>query len=104
MHEPTDPTRRALLQQVAAGLSLAQLAHARSARAADLPLIGEQDPAAMKVHYVADASRAKDAQPGANCANCSLYDGASGAAQGRCSLFPDKLVQAAGWCDSWSTL
>ena len=38
------------------------------------------------------------------CSNCSVYGGADGAAQGACTLFPGKLVQAAGWCKSWSGL
>jgi hypothetical protein len=106
MSHVVDPGRRALLKEVAVGLSLAPFAVAgtRSALAADLPLIAEQDPAAAAVHYVEDASRAKGAQSGANCSNCALYDGADGAPQGRCSLFPGKLVKAAGWCSSWSTL
>ena len=36
--------------------------------------------------------------------NCAVYGGADGAAQGACRLFPGKLVQAAGWCKSWSGL
>ncbi len=106
MNRPSNPARRALLQRAAIGLSLAPLAlgRQRPAWAADPPLLSEQDAAALKVHYVAAASRAKGAQPGAICSTCALYDGASGAAQGGCSLFPGKLVAAAGWCDSWSTV
>ncbi|HEX2791870.1 MAG TPA: high-potential iron-sulfur protein [Steroidobacteraceae bacterium] len=106
MNEPRNPGRRALLRRAALGLSLAPLAlcEAPPAAAAALPLISEQDPAAKAVHYVEDASRAKDAASGADCSNCSLYGAAAGAAQGSCSLFPGKLVKAAGWCSSWSGL
>ena len=76
----------------------------RSARGADLPLLSESDPAAKAVDYVEDAKRAKNAQPGALCSNCSIYSGAESAAQGACTLFPGKLVKAAGWCKSWSGL
>ena len=105
MNQPSNPSRRALLQQAAVGLSLTSLALARytPALAAAPALISEQDPAAKAERYVDDASRAKDAQSGADCSNCSLYS-AAGATQGGCTLFPGKLVKAAGWCSSWSGL
>ena len=104
MSDARNPSRRALLRQ-ALGLALAPVALARVAPAhgATLPLLSEQDPAAKAVHYVEDASRAKDVQAGADCSNCSIYT-AAGDAQGSCSLFPGKLVKAAGWCSSWSSL
>jgi len=105
MNQVRNPGRRALLKQAALGLSIAPLALGRSpaAQGADLPLISETDPAAKAVHYVEDASRAKEAASGTDCSNCSLY-GAAGAKQGTCTLFPGKLVKAAGWCSSWSGL
>jgi hypothetical protein len=101
----SNPRRRALLQQAVLGLSLAPLAlaDAPAALGASPPLIAEQDPAAQAVHYVEDASRAKGAAAGADCSNCSIY-GAAGADRGTCTLFPGKLVKAAGWCSSWSGL
>jgi hypothetical protein len=103
--EPNNPARRALLKQAALGLSMTPLALAgtRAALGASPPLITEQDPAAQAVHYVEDASRAKGAAAGADCSNCSIY-GAAGADQGTCTLFPGKLVKAAGWCNAWSGL
>jgi len=94
-----------MLRRVAMGLSLMPLALSKSsrARAAGMPLLSEKEPAAQAVHYVEDASRAKDAQAGANCSNCSIYS-ATGDTQGSCTLFKDKLVKAAGWCSSWSGL
>lgn len=97
MDHSADPVRRRLLGHVAAALSLIPLA----ARAAD-PALSEADPAAKAVEYIEDGSHAKDAQKGAVCANCGLYNGASGAARGACSLFPGKTVTAAGWCNKWS--
>jgi hypothetical protein len=106
MKELSNPGRRALLRRAALGLSMAPLVVGETspAAAAALPLISEQDPAAQAVHYVADASRAKAAASGADCSNCSLYGTANDATQGTCSLFPGKLVKAAGWCSSWSGL
>jgi len=105
MNNSDQLTRRALFAQVAIGLSLMSLAvrKASSAQTVAMPLLSEKDPAAQAVHYVEDASRAKDVQPGANCSNCSIY-GALGDTQGSCTLFKGKLVKAAGWCSSWSGL
>jgi hypothetical protein len=103
MTQSMNAGRRRVLRELAAGLSLAGIA-ARSAHGAELPLLSEQDPAAKAVAYVADASRANSATSGAMCSNCSVYGGAEGAAQGTCTLFPGKLVKAAGWCKSWSGL
>jgi hypothetical protein len=92
-------SRRVLLTRIALGLSVSPLS-----LAADPALLSEKDPKAAAVHYVEDAARAKDAQPGANCSNCSIYSSAAGAPAGKCTLFPGKLVKAAGWCSSWSGL
>jgi hypothetical protein len=101
----SNPQRRALLKQAALGLSMAPLALAGTPAAlgASPPLLTEQDPAAQAVHYVEDASRAKGAAAGADCSNCSIYSSV-GADRGSCTLFPGKLVKAAGWCSSWSGL
>jgi hypothetical protein len=105
MDELNNPGRRVLLKRAALGLSIAPLALAGTPAAlgASPPLITEQDPAAVAVHYVEDASRAQGAAAGADCSNCSIY-GAAGADQGTCTLFPGKLVKAAGWCNAWSGL
>lgn len=105
MNEPANPARRALLQQAVLGLSLAPLALAAAptASAGETTLLGEQDAAAKAVQYVEDASRAKGADSGADCSNCSIY-GATGPAQGTCTLFPGRLVKAKGWCTKWSGL
>jgi hypothetical protein len=105
MNELRNPGRRVLLRRAALGLSLPALLLGKLSPAAEaqLPLISEQDPAAKAVHYVDGVSRAKGAQSGADCSNCSLYS-AAGETQGGCTLFPGKLVKAAGWCSSWSGL
>ncbi|HEY3808763.1 MAG TPA: high-potential iron-sulfur protein [Steroidobacteraceae bacterium] len=107
MTAPLNRERRALLRRLALGLAVAPAAAAvfRPARGADkLPMLSESDPAAKAEQYVEDASRAKGAQSGALCSNCSIYDGAQGADAGTCTLFPGKLVKANGWCKSWSGL
>jgi hypothetical protein len=97
-------SRRILLQRLALGASLAPVAAAglRAALAAPAPLLSVSAPEAKAVKYVEDAKDAQGASPGGNCANCGLYQGADGSAQGPCQLFPGKEVKAAGWCSSWA--
>lgn len=102
MSEPFDHARRSALKQLALGLSALSLAG--TAQAADEPLLGEDEPNAKELQYVADVSRAKTAKPDQTCANCSLFDGASGATQGHCVLFAGKQVKAAGWCAAWTNM
>jgi hypothetical protein len=102
--KPVDESRRQLLRNVALGVALVPIAAvgARLARAADLTPVAADDPTAKALKYVSDASKAPDAKPGSKCANCSLYQGAAGSAQGGCLLFPGKSVSASGWCSSWT--
>jgi hypothetical protein len=100
VNEMTPISRRCLL----ASLALAPLAilPLRAAFGADGPLVNPAEPAAKAVRYVEDVRRAKGASPGNTCANCALYLGATGSAQGGCQIFAGKQVKAAGWCSSWA--
>jgi len=104
MKRKFDESRRRLLKRVSLGVALAPIAAAtsRTAWAADLPLVTPDDPTGKALKYVADASKASEAKPGSKCDNCKLYQGAAGAAQGPCLLFPGKAVKASGWCSSWT--
>lgn len=95
-------TRRRFVQKLLLG-SLAPLALARlsTSKAADQPLLSPDDPAAVKVKYIEDATKEKSAK-GNKCATCGLYEGTYNSAQGPCQIFPDKQVKAAGWCSSWA--
>jgi hypothetical protein len=99
-----DESRRRLLQKVSLGVALTPIAAAalRTAWAASLPLVTEDDPTAKALKYTPDASKASAAKPGSKCDTCKLYQGAAGSAQGPCLLFPGKDVKAAGWCSSWT--
>lgn len=94
-------SRRRLLQRLALAVSLAPLA-LRVRRAEAAPLLAPGAPEAKAVNYVEDAKNAKGATAGNTCANCALYQGASGSSQGACQLFAGKDVKAAGWCSSWA--
>jgi len=69
--------------------------------------LSEDDPQAIALSYVADATRADSAKfpryaAGQTCASCALYLGEDGNALGPCSMFPGKLVNSAGWCSVYA--
>ena len=105
MNRHTSLSRRQLLQRLTLGVSLTPVAAGRlraAFAATPAALLSVSAPEAKAVKYVEDAKYAQGAMPGSNCANCGLYQGANGSAQGPCQLFPGKEVKAAGWCSSWA--
>jgi hypothetical protein len=100
-------TRRSVLTRLTLGAVLAPAAAAfiprsLAADAAPPALLASDAPEAKAVKYVENAAQAKERVPDSSCANCGLYQGAAGSAQGPCQLFPGKAVKAAGWCSSWA--
>jgi hypothetical protein len=102
-------TRRSVLKRLTLGVALAAAAAAAAliprklaADTAPAALLASDAPEAKAVKYVENAALAKDRVPDSSCANCGLYQGAAGSAQGPCQLFPGKAVKAAGWCSSWA--
>ncbi len=94
-------TRRVFLMTVAtgaAGLSLGAQAQA---------MVGEKEPQAAALGYVADATMA-DAKKfpkyaaGQACSSCALYQGKPADAAGGCPLFAGKQVSGKGWCSAWA--
>lgn len=68
--------------------------------------LGEKDPQAVALGYVADAARADATKfpkyaPGQNCAGCALFQGKAADAAGNCPLYAGKQVSAKGWCSAW---
>jgi high potential iron-sulfur protein len=94
-------TRRRLLASVALGMALGSSKLATAVASAG-PLVNPAEPAAKAVKYVEDAKQATGATTDSKCANCVLYLGTEGTAQGPCQIFPGKQVKAAGWCSSWA--
>lgn len=94
-------SRRVFVMTLVAGVPALA---ARTARAQTR--VDPKDPSAMALGYAADTTKV-DARryprhdKAQNCANCQLYRGAGGSAEGPCPLFPEKVVAAAGWCASW---
>lgn len=89
----TQRTRRTLLKGLAAAPLAVALGHQRIAFAAKLSV---DDPQAKALGYTE-----KSAKDGQHCANCALWQGGD-AAMGKCQIFGDKEVMAAGWCNSWA--
>lgn len=104
MSADTSLSRRRLLHRLAVGAAVIPLAAAvtRRALAASAPLLSVSAPEAKAVKYVEKAQDAPGAAAGSTCANCGLYQGPAGSAQGPCQLFPGKEVKASGWCSSWA--
>jgi len=104
MKRQIDESRRKLLKKFTLSVALMPIATIplRLAFAADLPLVSPDDPTAKALKYVSDASESADAKQGSKCANCTFFQGDSGASQGGCPLFPNKAVKADGWCSSWT--
>jgi hypothetical protein len=104
MSDPVIISRRHALRSLGGGITFTSLAACalHDAFASEGVLLNPADAAAKAVQYVEDAKRAKGAASGSTCANCALYLGGAGTAQGPCQIFPGKQVKAAGWCSSWA--
>lgn len=68
-------------------------------------LLDEKDAAAKAVAYQQDARKVDPHvfptyRRGQSCATCALIEFGTARLRG-CSLFPGKLVAAAGWCSVW---
>ena len=54
------------------------------------------DPSAKASNYTAAST-----VDGAKCNNCMYIQGADGEQHRPCAIFPNKLVNANGWCSAW---
>jgi hypothetical protein len=72
--------------------------------------VTEDEPLAQAMGYVKDASkvdiakfpkRAGDAGAKQFCNNCALYAGEADAVTAPCSIFQNRPVRGAGWCNAW---
>ncbi len=98
--------RRRLLRGALMGIAAAPVTYmslrGSNALAQDLPVLSEDDPTAIALNYVHDATDKDDMrQSDAICANCRLYLGDSNAEWGGCTAFPGKSVNVNGWCSAW---
>lgn len=72
--------------------------------------VAESEPLAQAMGYVTDATKADTAkfpkragEAGAKqfCNNCALYAGEADSASAPCSIFQNRPVAGAGWCNAW---
>ena len=72
--------------------------------------VTEDEPLAQAMGYAADASkvdtakfpkRAGDAGAKQFCNNCALFAGEADAETAPCSIFQNRHVRGAGWCNAW---
>ena len=101
--------RRKFLQLSAVAAAGSLVHTGREAAAQDMPKLAEDDPLAVAMKYVHDASKVDPEsrpQPGdvQTCANCALIQGAEGDEWRPCQIFPGKLVAADGWCQVWAPM
>ena len=72
--------------------------------------VSQDEPLAQAMGYVTDAStvdtakfpkRAGEAGSKQFCNNCALYAGEVDDETAPCSIFQNRLVRGAGWCNAW---
>lgn len=74
---------------------------------AEMPKLSVDSPQAKALSYVEDATSVDSTkqpryQTGQACSNCALFQNSDGAEWAGCSIFPGKLVAAAGWCSVYA--
>ena len=96
-------TRRRFLRNLAVAGSAGSVVMINPALGQDLPKLALDDPLAVGLQYVEDASKSTSPafKEGSNCANCLQIQGNEGDAFRPCAIVPGKLVAAAGWCSAW---
>lgn len=92
-------SRRSFLCSLGAGviaMPLSTLSRNEFAFASETPKLDPEDPSAKALGYVQQSPTTK------RCGGCQLYRGSRSAEWGRCAIFPGRLVNTKGWCQSWS--
>lgn len=76
----------------------------QAAIAEELPRLSPDDPLAVGLQYVEDATKSKSTvyKAGDTCDNCLHIKGTAGDAFRPCAIIPGKTVAAAGWCSAWA--
>jgi hypothetical protein len=103
----TNLSRRRFLRNLTVAVPVSTLVLHGTAMAQDTPKLTEDDPTAMALGYVDDATKTDAAKwanykAGQDCANCSQIQGADGDVWRPCGIFPGKVVNAKGWCSVWA--
>ncbi len=110
--KPMSESRRdavKLMLGAAVAIPVINLVGVGPARAA-APAVAADDPTAVALKYSADATksdRVAAARPGKpvaeqTCSTCQFSTASDVPGHLNCTLFPGKVVSAAGWCSSWT--
>ena len=97
-------TRRQVIGASVLGLSAIGVAVETAQAQAKLPLLKVDEPAAKALGYIEDAKKVDakanpNFKPGQHCGNCLQWgEKDRKAAEGKCNLFPGKLVKNPSWC------
>ena len=99
--------RRELLKTLALGAAAVAALRAPPIGGAEATRLDVNDPAAVAVGYVENASQVDRKKyphyvEGSNCDNCLQLQGKPGDKYRPCKLFPGKLVAVSGWCSGWT--
>lgn len=75
-----------------------------NAQQSGLEKLEETDSLAQAFNYHHNAEEVAEGARGDNqyCYNCQFYQGQEGEEWGPCTIFPNKLVSANGWCSAWA--
>jgi len=100
-------SRRTILKCLGLAAGVGATMRITDTLAAEPVRLDVNDPAAVKVSYVLEASHIDSKKfptyvAGSNCENCLLLGGKPGNTYRPCSLFPGKLVKISGWCKAWT--
>jgi len=100
-------TRRGVITHLSWAAGLSAALPWRRAAAEEANRLKPQDPAAVALGYVENASQVDVKKyptfvAGSNCENCLQLQGAAGNNYRPCGLFPGKLVAVSGWCKGWT--
>ena len=93
-------SRRSFLRALGTGVVIIPLSAVgiqAQVAAADTPKLDPNDATAQALGYTHAAPN-----PSKSCSSCQLYKGSGTSKWGRCVIFSGKLVNAKGWCGSWS--
>jgi hypothetical protein len=104
IRDPSQSSRRRFIRISTAALAAAPFASVLLSGGAEAAeVLSEGDPTAAALGYKMDATKAPNRKDKTSvCGNCSLYTGKPGAADGPCTIFGGKLVNAKGWCSAWA--
>lgn len=96
----TNQARRRFMRIVLSG---AVVVPATRLPGADTPRLDPGSERARRLNYTHEAESTNDParKEDARCANCTHFHGNAGDEWSTCNIFPERRVNANGWCTAW---